>query len=406
MLRKIDTMDLYLLVGKYPQLSESFIIHKAYGLANSGINVTILTRRFGEKAILNSFGLPPKNLKVVKIFPENGPYNLFDFISIIIILFKLITSRYKYYFPLITKLKENRQLSLINLIKYWSILTLKKPDILHFEYSSLAISYQPLINIWNCKFVLSTRGSDVHLLPIKTEAYRNLFSQVTGSVDKIHAVSQKIKDNMVLKIPSNKIFVNRPATINNTLCKIYKHNNIPVIISTGRLEWIKGYDYLLAAYALLKSQKVKFKALIIGDGTLKNELLFTIDDLDLVDCVELTGKLFNYEVLNILKTSDIYVLSSHEEGISNAVLEAMNMGIPVVSTNCGGMAEVINNNENGLLVPIRKPYELAEAIKFLIVNTAERARLGLAGKETIKDDFTLDRQIKVFKEEYSKILAK
>ena len=87
-------------------------------------------------------------------------------------------------------------------------------------------------------------------------------------------------------------------------------------------------------------------------------------------------------------------MPSFEEGISNAVLEAMALRVPVVSTHCGGMNEIINHNENGFLIPIRDSIKLAEEIKkFIKMSESKILKIVDTAEQTIKDNYLLDHQV-------------
>jgi glycosyltransferase involved in cell wall biosynthesis len=125
-------------------------------------------------------------------------------------------------------------------------------------------------------------------------------------------------------------------------------------------------------------------------------LLFTINDLGLTDIVTWGGRLRPDEVVARLQQSDIFLLSSLSEGISNAVLEAMACGLPVVTTNVGGMAEAIADGIEGLLVPPRDPVAMADALAYLWARPEVRRQMGQAGRERVLADFDLDDQITAF----------
>jgi colanic acid/amylovoran biosynthesis glycosyltransferase len=94
-----------------------------------------------------------------------------------------------------------------------------------------------------------------------------------------------------------------------------------------------------------------------------------------------------------------------EEGISNAVLEAMVLGIPVISTDCGGMGEVIRNSENGFIVPIRDAASMAGTIrKFIDLDEMEKNNMIFNARETIIHNHLLSYQVDQFKSFYSKIV--
>ncbi|MDZ7648854.1 MAG: glycosyltransferase [Cytophagales bacterium] len=105
--------------------------------------------------------------------------------------------------------------------------------------------------------------------------------------------------------------------------------------STGRLYWKKGFDYALLAMKELKNRGHAFRYEIIGEGIERLKLIFMAHDLGLQDEIVFLGSLPGSEVKSRLEKCDIYVLPSLSEGISNAVLEAMAMQLPVVSTRAG-----------------------------------------------------------------------
>ena len=144
----------------------------------------------------------------------------------------------------------------------------------------------------------------------------------------------------------------------------------------GRCHWKKGYTFALDAMALLKKKDVQFHYTIIAAGRDHENIPYQIHDLGLSDYVSLINGLPHDEVLNQLSKSDIFLLPSLEEGISNAVLEAMALRIPVISTDCGGMKEVIRSGENGFIIPVRDPNSMVQAIQNFLNLDADFYDLG------------------------------
>ena len=135
---------------------------------------------------------------------------------------------------------------------------------------------------------------------------------------------------------------------------------------------------------------------IIGDGQDYSRLLYTIGDLNLEGKVHLHGRLTPLEVRHRLQEADAFLLSSLSEGISNAVLEAMACGLPVVTTDCGGMTEAVTDGVEGLVTPVRDPEAMAAALARLAADTELARRLGQAARQRILKDFTLKRQVEKF----------
>jgi len=138
-------------------------------------------------------------------------------------------------------------------------------------------------------------------------------------------------------------------------------NKVLEIISVGRPHWIKGYDIAIKALALLKKKGLQFNYQIIGaEGN--QELLFLRKELDLDTEVEFLPKLPQQKVFDMMSSSDIFLLSSIEEGIANVAVEAMALGCPVISTNCGGMEELITHQKEGWIVPVYDEEAMAAQI--------------------------------------------
>ncbi|MCX8148582.1 glycosyltransferase family 4 protein [Thermaurantimonas aggregans] len=396
-------LNILIFVGKFPQLSESFIIRKVYGLANNGYNVKVLSRRKGDLKILKSFGPLPKNVKIDWAIPD---YDFYNFQTILKTLYYFIFFPKKTLYIIKNVYNLSKSYSIRNWIKYLSFIDKKNFEIIHFEFLGFASTYEMIFHLFpEKKIFISCRGADIHLLDLKDKEYKQKVIKFLHKVHFIHVVSNEIKNILVEKYISEdkKIFINRPAiALNKNDIDIQKvqRSEYLRLVAVGRLEWKKGFDYLLAALHILKNKDIKFYLEIIGDGSLKAELLFSISDLGLENNVKLCGALPNSEVIKKLYQADIFILSSCEEGISNAVLEAMALKKAVISTNVGGMNEVIQSGKNGILVPPRNPKSLADSIEYLISNPDIRERLGIEASKTIERDFTIDRQINIFDKYY------
>lgn len=119
------------------------------------------------------------------------------------------------------------------------------------------------------------------------------------------------------------------------------------IVSIGRLVSIKGYDRLIRLCGRLKKEGFAFHLLILGEGPLERELKSLIRELDLMDFISLIG--FQENPYPYLAQGDLYVCSSYAEGFSTAVSEAVILKIPVVTTECSGMQEILGDSEYGLI---------------------------------------------------------
>jgi len=132
---------------------------------------------------------------------------------------------------------------------------------------------------------------------------------------------------------------------------------------------------------------VNFKILIIGKGSLLDELKEMAKSKDVLDKIVFAGE--RRDIPALLSCFNIYVLPSIKEGLPNALLEAMSSGKPVVATRVGGVPEIIEHGVNGLLVPRGDPGRLAEAIKQLIDDPRKAEKLGLAARRSVVNDHSI-----------------
>jgi len=155
----------------------------------------------------------------------------------------------------------------------------------------------------------------------------------------------------------------------------------PLLISTGRLVPQKGYGDLLTAFAEVHKRHPEAVLVIAGEGPLHNELTDRITTLGLKGYINLLG--FRNDVPLLLGASDIFVSSSHWEGLSVSILEAMAAGLPVVATNVSDTPQVVVEG-TGHVVPPHEPTLLADALCSLLSNPSQRHSFGSAARSFIE----------------------
>ncbi|MBK3519501.1 glycosyltransferase [Carboxylicivirga marina] len=171
-----------------------------------------------------------------------------------------------------------------------------------------------------------------------------------------------------------------PAGIENPL----------VIVSTGRLAYQKGFEYLIDAAKTIVDKHPNVFFFIAGEGKLKNMLSKKINQLRLQDHVHLLG--FHKSVSSLLNAADIYVLPSLYEGMPNSLMEALAHGLPAVSTNVNGVAEMMEDGTHGYIVEPGNTQALNKAIEQLIVDTELHIK-GERGADHVKAKFSIDQMV-------------
>jgi glycosyltransferase involved in cell wall biosynthesis len=172
-------------------------------------------------------------------------------------------------------------------------------------------------------------------------------------------------------------------------------DHVPMILSVGRLVEKKGFDTLIRAYALMRDQGLRFRAVIFGDGEKRTELMELIDELDLEGVVELPGAILQDELVEVYRQSDLFALACQildngdRDGLPNVLVEAASMEVPIVATDVSGVPELVDDGVNGFLVPARDPRALAERMSRLLNDAALRSRFAQAGRDRVLRDFDL-----------------
>lgn len=164
------------------------------------------------------------------------------------------------------------------------------------------------------------------------------------------------KKSVILKNPLNPAFIGKKAAA--------QRDN--VIVAAGRLDENKNHAMLIHAFSRIAGEYPNMRLVIYGEGALRERLEELVKEKELVDRIELPGSIDN--VAEAIAHARIFALTSNTEGMPNAVIEAMVLGTPVISTDCpcGGPAMLIRDGENGLLVPVGDAYALADAMRRLL----------------------------------------
>lgn len=274
----------------------------------------------------------------------------------------------------------------------------KRWDAIYFPWNSAAIAYLPLFDL-GCPVIISCRGAQLSIAPHNPERenIRTGLRETLSRAQRVHCVSEAIQQEArLLGMDMNRCHIIRPAVDPEVFCPGTREPNAQQrlhIVSTGSIIWRKGYEYGLLAIRMLVSSGFQIQYDIIGDGEDRQRLLYTIHDLGLENHVQVLGRLAPQEVVRQLQQADVFLLSSLSEGISNAVLEAMSCGLPVVTTDCGGMREAVTDGVEGFVVRVRDAEAMAEALAQLAGSPELRKTMGQAARKRILCEFTLERQI-------------
>jgi colanic acid/amylovoran biosynthesis glycosyltransferase len=271
-----------------------------------------------------------------------------------------------------------------------------KPDLIHLQWVASMPNWILLKRIMGIKLVVSLRGTQLHVNPLVHEKTRSDYCLLFSQVDAFHAVSRATAiEAQKYGVDNNAVHVIYSAVNRNVLDRWVEpvrttKNAILKILSVGRFNWIKGYHYALDAIASLVSDGVSVQYTIIGRG-ISEEVRYQISDLGLGHVVTVLDEMPQQQVFDVMKGADLLLIPSVTEGIANVAIEAMAIGLPVVTSDCGGMGELIVNRENGFIFPNRN----VEAMKGAILECGSLSgdrllRLIRNARKTIESRFVPD----------------
>lgn len=183
------------------------------------------------------------------------------------------------------------------------------------------------------------------------------------------------------KYTRNATLIYNPITIEDPIVSNLKSKSV---ISVGRLDFQKGFDYLINAWNYVNIKHPDWSLYIYGEGPLRDALQKQIDELYLTNSILLCGRVTN--IVEKYKQNSIYVMSSRAEGFGLVLLEASSCGLPLVSFNCpSGPSEIIEDGKNGFLInKVGDIQQLANKINLLIENSELRNYMGKNAKKNVR----------------------
>lgn len=249
------------------------------------------------------------------------------------------------------------------------------------------------------KAIYSERGDpyDKEYRGIRGIVRNFTFKRINGFVFQTEG-AQKYFDESVIKrscVIANPVFIN--AEKYPELIEREKR-----IVNIGRLCEQKNQKLFIDAISILSKNIHDYKVEIYGDGELKEDLQQQIDSLGLSEQVKLMGTCIN--IHEQICNASLFVLTSDYEGLPNALLEAMALGVPCISTDCrpGGAREIIDNGVNGIIVPVNDVIKLTEAMEYMLIHKNEARKMGFKAKN-ICNTHSKERIVELWNQYINKI---
>ncbi len=283
-------------------------------------------------------------------------------------------------------------------------------DIVHSHTSHAhTLAFFASLGCRTCRLV--TRRVDFSIfrnrfLPINEIKYRFM-------ADYYIAISHQIKQVMVNDgIAAERIFVAHSGIDLQRFARVAGNHLVDefnlkpaerVVINVAHLAGHKGQKYLVGAIPHVLAAIPNVRFFIIGKGELMSELQALSVSLGIGHALTFTG--FRNDVGAFYKIADLFVMSSVQEGLGTAILDALALGIPVVAANAGGIPEVIKDGETGRLVEAANPQALAKGIIEMLSNVDQARAMARRGQDNVKAEFSIDAMVENNLAVYNRLLT-
>lgn len=289
-----------------------------------------------------------------------------------------------------------------------NLLKLEKPDIIHLQWISNIPWFEDVIRQQQHKIILSQRGFHINVRPFVNHDYKAYLQEWFPQLNGFHSVSEAIsqKSNAIWNATGKKnVVIYSGLNLDNfAFTETYsKPSGKLELLSVGRNHWKKGYKYALLSCKLLKDKGVSFNYTLLGI-TESEELLYLRQELGLAANVVFVPTVPVTEVYEKMSRSSILLVPSLEEGVPNVAIEAMALGLPVISTRCGGINELIEEGTNGWLTDVADPEGMARAVlDFAGKQQNIIAKMRIEARKKVEVQHTEERMITQMEAFYKKI---
>jgi colanic acid/amylovoran biosynthesis glycosyltransferase len=306
-------------------------------------------------------------------------------------------------------IKNKMGLGPFNHFKVKRFLKDARPDAIHAHFGFNGRDILPLSKLLNIPLIVSFHGVDASPQMLNDRDYKNAMHDMVSYASAVIICSPHMIDTLDISKWKNKTHLIPYGVDTNefTNTAIAENKEQITILHSGRLVTKKGVPDVVRVFISLSKKIKNIKLVIIGDG----QELGTSKSIarDSGANIEFLGAQPQAVVKKYMSQADIFVLNSRTsengdmEGLPNAILEAMSMELPVLSTYHAGIPQAITDGVNGMLVAERDNAALQAKLEQLIADEALRASLGKAARLTVQKEFTIDNMNRKIAEVYRSI---
>ncbi len=390
----------------FPTPSETFIVTRVLGLLRAGVDVQIFTlvpsSHWDKFAVLANW--PDIRQRIHCAPPARPLWKTLTQGS-----WQVIKKALRHPIAFMRFLGHNWRTRQENYLGFWKGLFRRLPfigqslDVLHIEFDAQGLGTADLKSFLKCPLLLSSRGAFQRTgVP---DRFPGVYDYLFRYVDGYHFISRYLRTNthrlglnpavrtwLIEPAIDLDLFVPSRDKPPRTLDAPYR------ILSVGRLDWAKGYEFALDAVARVCKAGISLEYTILGEGPYEEALIFAARQNNLLQTgiVRFMGAVSRESVLQYYLEADVMLHSAVEEGFCNAVIEAQAMELPVVTSDAGGLPENVEDGVTGFVVPRRDPDAMAQKLIQLALDPKLCRQLGRAGREHVLKHFDISNQVGEF----------
>ena len=397
-------------IWKFPQLTETFIINQVVIAIKLGYDVKILVgecldfKDNSDLRLINEYKIREKIILENYKIPEN---RFLRYLKAFCLLFTLAP----FWFSLVRfyKLSTKKRISLIYIFHFYN--KFRTADALHVQFGTNKNPVDLLkeSGLLTGKLIVSFHGHDLHF-PIYNHIPNNgYYNLLFKSADHLICNTTFLKQKLLeINAPSDKIEV-VPASVNTKIFipgKKFPRNNIIKLVTVGRVDELKGQQYGIHAVRILKDRGYIVEYYIVGEGSYSNEIIELVSNMELTENVRLMGKMFQPEVLQLLQSADIFLMTSvtetngMQESQGLVTAEAQACGLPVIAFDSGGVKYTLQEGVTGFLCEEKDIECIASKVECLINNEELRKNLSENAIKFIERNYSEKSVLKKWKKLY------
>jgi colanic acid/amylovoran biosynthesis glycosyltransferase len=394
-------MKIAFLVWNFPVLSEPFILNQITGLLDRGHEVDIYRCAIDSRVIpaekVHPDVISYRLLARTYTAPKRPKNPLISFAKALGLLLAHFPKYPRKCWRLLSHLLVNQSRTKKAIYRAIPFLNRPEYDIIHCQFGTLETIGLELrsMEILSGKIITTFRGIDIsrYIAEKGEDAYKVLFTQGNFFLANCEFFRQKA---IAIGCPIERILVHGSGIDCQKFT--FQPRSMPrdgkvCIATTGRLVEKKGIAYCIEAIARIIPIYPNFEYNIIGDGELRTQLEELISKLQLGNFVKILGWKNQREIIEILEKSHLFLAPSitaidgNQDAPVNTLKEAMAMGLPVISTDHGGIPELVENGVSGFLVPERDSLAIADKLLYLITHSEQWEAMGKAGRAKVLEKY-------------------